>query len=130
MTGREKCKALRAIRRKIAKLNGIEYKPAVCRHKGPCAGVCPKCEKEAAYLMDELNRIKASRKTIKTDPDCMKKFGEISQIEPEEETVTLGIAEPVGLHELAGVPAPPIQPDDDIEVLMGNPVINKDDMEK
>lgn len=128
MTGREKCKALRAIRRKIAKLNGIEYKPTVCRHKGPCAGVCPKCEQEAAYLMDELNRKKASGQTIKTDPDCMKKFGEISQIEPDNEEMTentLGRVEPVVFYELAGLPA---LPKDDDEALMGDPIVGPEDI--
>lgn len=130
MTGREKCKALRAIRRKIAKLNGIEYKPAVCRHKGPCAGVCPKCEQEADFLMSELKRLEAAGQEIKTDPDCMKKLGEISLVEPdneEMETFPLGIVEPIEPIELAGVPS---IPDDDDEVLMGNLVIEPDDLEK
>lgn len=52
--GREKCKILKEIRRRIAEVNGIEYVTSECRYKGDCAGTCPKCEGEVRYLEDEL----------------------------------------------------------------------------
>ena len=78
--------------------------------------------------MDELNRLKAAGQKIKTDPDCMKRLGEISQIEPdneEMETVTLGMPNPVDYIELDGVPT---LPDDDDEVVMGNLVVGPEDI--
>lgn len=56
MSGKEKCRVLREIRLKIALENGIDYRPAQCRHEGPCAGTCAKCEQEAAQLESELSR--------------------------------------------------------------------------
>lgn len=52
--GREKCKILKEIRRRIAEVNGIEYVTSECRYKGDCAGTCPKCEAEVRYLEAEL----------------------------------------------------------------------------
>lgn len=47
---------LKEIRRQIAKANDIEFVTAECKHKGDCAGTCPKCESEVAYLEEELAR--------------------------------------------------------------------------
>ena len=52
--GKEICKALKEIRRQIAKENDIEYVTSECRHKGDCSGTCPKCEAEVRYLEEEL----------------------------------------------------------------------------
>lgn len=52
--GREKCRILKEIRRRIAEVNGIEYVTSECRYKGDCAGTCPKCEAEVRYLEAEL----------------------------------------------------------------------------
>ena len=54
MNGKEKCKALKEIRREIAKNNNIEYFVEECQHKGDCKGTCPKCEAEVRYLEKEL----------------------------------------------------------------------------
>ena len=51
---------LKDIRRRIAKENDIEFITSECRHKGSCAGTCPKCEAELAYLEGQL----ASRKRL------------------------------------------------------------------
>lgn len=57
MTGKEKCKLLRQIRREIADANGIAYIDAACTYEGDdCLGTCPKCDQEIAYLDAELNR--------------------------------------------------------------------------
>lgn len=54
MRGKEKCKALKEIRRQIAEQNDIPYAVSQCTHKGDCKGTCPKCEAELAYLEREL----------------------------------------------------------------------------
>lgn len=56
MRGKEKCKALKEIRRKIAEENDIAYAVEECSHKGDCKGTCPKCESELRYLERELER--------------------------------------------------------------------------
>ena len=54
MTGKNKCKILKEIRQMIADENDIPYVTAYCRYKGECAGTCPACEAELAYLEKEL----------------------------------------------------------------------------
>jgi hypothetical protein len=54
--GKEICRILKEIRRQIARANDIEFVTAECKHKGDCAGTCPKCESEVAYLEEELAR--------------------------------------------------------------------------
>ena len=57
MTGKEKCKLLRQIRKEIAETNGIVYITTDCTYEGDdCLGTCPKCDEEIAYLDAELNR--------------------------------------------------------------------------
>lgn len=54
--GKSTCKVLKAIRQKIADVNGISYSPNECHYEGECKGTCPKCEAEVRYLEDELKR--------------------------------------------------------------------------
>lgn len=54
MKGKEKCKALKEIRRQIAEQNDIPYAVSRCSHQGDCKGTCPKCEAELRYLEREL----------------------------------------------------------------------------
>lgn len=54
MKGKEKCKALKEIRRQIAEQNDIPYAVSQCSHQGDCKGTCPKCESELRYLEREL----------------------------------------------------------------------------
>lgn len=56
--GRDKCDKLRAIRKKIADANGIDFEPAECHHTGPCLGTCPVCDSEIEYLDEELQKKK------------------------------------------------------------------------
>ncbi len=56
MKGKERCRILREIRQEIAKENDIELVTSECRHKGDCAGTCPKCESELRYLEKELEK--------------------------------------------------------------------------
>jgi len=56
MRGKEKCKALKEIRKQIAENNDIEYAVSECTHQGDCKGTCPKCEAELRYLERELEK--------------------------------------------------------------------------
>lgn len=56
MKGKEKCKALKELRKKIAEINDIEYAVSECTYQGDCKGTCPKCEEELRYLERELDR--------------------------------------------------------------------------
>ena len=52
--GKDICKELKAVRRKIAEENGIELEIPECTYNGPCKGTCPRCESEVRYLENEL----------------------------------------------------------------------------
>ena len=62
--GRTKCDTLRAIRRKIAEANGIEYQSEECGYHGPCLGTCPVCDEEIRFLNEELAKKKAQGEEI------------------------------------------------------------------
>lgn len=64
MKGKDRCKILKEIRRKIAEQNDIEFIVSECKHKGDCKGTCPKCEAELRYLERELARRQRLGKTI------------------------------------------------------------------
>lgn len=64
MKGKEKCKALKEIRRQIAEKNDIEFIVSECTHKGDCKGTCPKCEAELRYLEKQLNLRKSLGKAV------------------------------------------------------------------
>ena len=64
MTGKDKCKILRDIRRRIAEENDIELVTRECEHKGSCRGTCPKCEAELRYLESALARRRALGKRV------------------------------------------------------------------
>ena len=53
--GRKICDVLKAVRKKIADMNGIAYEPRVCNFKGHCSGSCPACETERKYIESELS---------------------------------------------------------------------------
>lgn len=54
MTGKQKCKILRQIRRDIAAANHLDYTERDCTHQGDCAGTCPYCEAQLKRLEGEL----------------------------------------------------------------------------
>ena len=64
MLGKEKCKYLREIRKKIALENDIRLVTDECTFKGECKGTCPKCEAEVRYLENELERRKKIGKFV------------------------------------------------------------------
>ena len=63
--GKEICKMLKEIRRRIALENDINFITSECRHKGDCTGTCPKCESEVAYLESQLAARKRLGKVVK-----------------------------------------------------------------
>lgn len=64
MTGKDKCKILKDIRRQIALDNDIELITEECRYKGKCRGTCPRCEAEVLYLEVQLANRKKLGKAI------------------------------------------------------------------
>ncbi len=64
MKGKERCKALKEIRRQIAEKNDIAYAVSECTFQGECKGTCPKCEAELRYLERELELRKSLGKAV------------------------------------------------------------------
>lgn len=64
MKGKEKCKALKELRQKIAEENDIAYAVSECTHQGDCKGTCPKCDAELRYLERELENKTRLGKTV------------------------------------------------------------------
>ena len=62
--GKQICKTLKEIRLQVAKANDIPYAPTECRHKGDCAGTCPKCEQELKYIEHQLDLRRAMGKAV------------------------------------------------------------------
>ena len=56
MTGKQKCRILRELRREIAAANDLTYVTEECKFKGECRGTCPKCEAEVRELERQLDR--------------------------------------------------------------------------
>lgn len=56
MTGKQKCRILRELRREIAEANDLTYVTEECKFKGECRGTCPKCEAEVRELERQLDR--------------------------------------------------------------------------
>lgn len=64
MTGKQKCKILKQIRKQIADANEIEYMIEECSHKGKCRGTCPRCEWEVRQLEKALENRRRSGKKV------------------------------------------------------------------
>lgn len=60
--GKDICKELKAVRRRIAEENDIALEIPECTYNGPCKGTCPRCESEVRFLENELaKRIKLGK---------------------------------------------------------------------
>ncbi len=64
MRGKDKCRILKEIRRRIAEENGIETATRECTYQGECSGTCPKCEQELRDLELQLEKRRQLGKTI------------------------------------------------------------------
>jgi hypothetical protein len=53
--GKDICKELKALRRRIADENQIPLETEECTYKGECCGTCPRCDAEVRYLEDALS---------------------------------------------------------------------------
>lgn len=56
MTGKEKCRYLRELRIKAAKINGIDLHIHDCNNEEECSGTCTLCDEELAFLTNEIRR--------------------------------------------------------------------------
>ena len=114
MNGKDKCEELKRIRKELAQQNDIEYNPADCTHEGSCSGVCPTCQKEADYILEELQKRIDAGEPVNMDVDLEDR---LSQVEDEEE---LGNTDDpnIAINSDGMVPEP--------EILMGEPYL--DDM--
>lgn len=63
--GKQTCRILKDIRRKIAEENDIEFITSECQYKGDCSGTCPKCESEVRYLEQQLRIRSLAGKAVK-----------------------------------------------------------------
>lgn len=52
--GKNICKQLKEVRKRIAEENDIPLEIEECTYKGECRGTCPKCEAEVRYLENTL----------------------------------------------------------------------------
>ena len=64
MNGKNKCKILKEIRRRIASANDIAYVTSECKFQGNCTGTCPKCEAEVRFLEEELRKRQQTGKAV------------------------------------------------------------------
>lgn len=60
--GKNICKHLKEVRKRIAEENDIPLEIKECTYKGECRGTCPRCEAEVRYLENALaNRIRLGK---------------------------------------------------------------------
>ena len=115
MNGKDKCKLLLAIRQSVAELNGIQYSPKECDHDDCSIGTCPLCEKEASWLLDELQKKESAGSPIRIDSESLWGFEYLAKEqtdEEEEQEILMGIPAPL---EGDIMPLPPEDSNDSIE---------------
>ena len=54
--GKEICRTLKELRKRIADANGIHFDIEECSYEGDCPGTCPKCEQELDYLTTSIEK--------------------------------------------------------------------------
>ena len=99
MQGKEKCKALKEIRKQIAENNDIKYVVDECKHKGDCRGTCPKCEAEVRYLEKELEKKRLLGQKVAIAGVSLGVAATFSAC-----TTSIGDILPFGNNDLAGAP--------------------------
>lgn len=88
MNGKEKCEALKSLRKKIADENGIPYEPRECNFEGECDGTCPACEAEADYLNCEIKKLEERGNIEACEKEIIAR--EIEDLKLKSETETMG----------------------------------------
>lgn len=120
MNGKEKCRALKEIRRQIAEKNDIPYAVSQCTHQGNCKGTCPKCEAELRYLEKELALRKSLGKAVAVAGISLAAFSGLTACgisgtgtsqAGTPQTGSASIPEPAG-GDASGTLVPGSQPDD------------------
>ena len=110
MKGKHICEELKRIRKEIASRNDIDYTPAECTHEGDCAGVCPTCEREAAYIMEELEKRVEAGLPVDIDDDMDDRIDALEQERFSSENPDIAISSDGMIPEsemLTGMPEPP-----------------------
>lgn len=97
MKGKEKCRALKEIRRQIAEKNDIPYAVSQCSHQGDCKGTCPKCEAELRYLERELAVRKNLGKAVAIAGISMGACSTLTACAPIEAAQNAAIPSPIEL---------------------------------
>ncbi len=116
--GKEKCRILKEIRRKIADENDIPFVTEECTHKGNCKGTCPRCESELRYLEKQLARRAAIGKTVTLAALCTGMALTTSGCAPLK--LVTNIISPSSGDDLSGAvpyyePSPESEPDVEVE---------------
>lgn len=129
MKGKEKCKALKEIRRQIAEENDIPFAVSQCTHKGDCKGTCPKCEAELKYLERELAIRQGLGKAVAVVGVSMGVCSSLSACSPVD--TVKNFIENIGYEELAG-DVQPVDPTDydiqGVETEAPDPLPNGEDI--
>lgn len=121
MKGKEKCKALKEIRRQIAKKNDIEFVVSECKHQGDCKGTCPKCEAELQYLERELARRQSLGKAVCIVGISAAVCSGLTACKPEEDTSSSSLRLSIStvfspVETLEGTAPAPVELDGDVEI--------------
>lgn len=98
MRGKEKCRALKEIRRQIAEANDIALAVSECTYQGECRGTCPKCESELRFLERELAIRQGLGKAVAVIGLSAGVCASVTACSPTDPTGD----PPVGTEELAG----------------------------
>lgn len=118
MKGKEKCKALKEIRRQIAEENDIPYVVSQCTHQGDCKGTCPKCEAELKYLERELAIRQGLGKAVAVVGISVGVCSSLTACKPVD--TIANYIENIGHDELAGDTIM-VEPQNEINGLMSEP---------
>ena len=123
MRGKEKCKALKEIRRQIAEKNDIEFIVSECKHQGECKGTCPKCEAELQYLERELSRRQSLGKAVCIAGISIAVCSNLTACEPNQESSSVffefngnGFWGRGDAESMEGTAPAPVELDGDVEI--------------
>ena len=98
MLGKQKCRILKEIRKRIADENDIPYVTRECSFQGACKGTCPRCESELRYLEQQLALRQSLGKRVAVTALCASMALAGASCGPEKDS---GVPE-----ELAGMAVP------------------------
>lgn len=118
MRGKEKCRILREIRRRIADENEIPFVTEECGFKGECRGTCPRCESELRYLERQLAARSALGKRVAVAALCAGLGFAASGCAPSD-LLPLRPARGTDLSGAVAYSEPTEPPEEDPELLMG-----------